>query len=125
MNRNFPRRDFAVGTNEDYSAAFGKIRSRLADHRGLLLADFTRGLTPNYRRVYLDIALGFFALAVVLGGVALLQSWSVSVLLLTPLAAIWTGYWVAYLHLFLHEGAHWNLAPERNLNDWLCNFTVG
>ena len=45
--------------------------------------------------------------------------------MLTPLAAIWTGYWVAYLHLFLHEGAHWNLAPERNLNDWLCNLTVG
>jgi hypothetical protein len=56
MNRNFPQRDFAGGgTNEDYSAAFGKIRSRLADHRGLLLVDFTRELRPNYGRVYLRL----------------------------------------------------------------------
>jgi fatty acid desaturase len=125
MNQRFPPRDFEASANDDYSGAFSRIRARLVDSRGVHLADFARDLRPNYGRVYFDIALGFFALAIVLGGVALLQRRGVSVFLLTPLAAIWTGYWVAYLHLFLHEGAHWNLAPERKLSDWLCNLSVG
>jgi hypothetical protein len=125
MNESFSPRDFRAGSHNDYSAVFSKIRSRLVDSRGVPLADFVRDLRPNYGRVCFDIALGFFALVIMLGGIALLQSWSVSIFLLTPIAAIWMGYWVAYLHLFLHEGAHWNLAPDRKLSDWLCNLSVG
>lgn len=125
MNQGFSPRDFEASTNDDYSGAFSRIRPRLTNSRGVPLADFARDLRPNYGRVYLDIALGFVALAIGLGGVTVLQSRGVSIFLLTPLAAIWTGYWVAYLHLFLHEGAHWNLAPERKLSDWLCNLSVG
>ncbi len=35
------------------------------------------------------------------------------------------GYWIAYLQLFLHEGGHWNLAPDRETSDWICNLAVG
>jgi fatty acid desaturase len=125
MNWSFSPRDFEASTNDDYSGVFSKIRPSLLNSRGVRLADFARDLRPNYRRVCFDIALGYFALGIMLGGVALLQSWGVSAFLLTSIAAIWTGYWVAYLHLFLHEGAHWNLAPSRKLSDWLCNLSVG
>jgi fatty acid desaturase len=125
MNQGFSLRDFEASTNDDYSGAFSRIRPRLANSRGVQLADFTRELRPNYGRVFFDIALGFIALAIMLGGVTLLQSRGVSVFLLTPLAAIWTGYWVAYLFLFEHEGAHWNLASDRDSSDLLCNLSIG
>ena len=30
---------------------------------------------------------------------------------------VFVGYWIAYLQLFLHEGAHWNLAADRETSD--------
>lgn len=38
---------------------------------------------------------------------------------------VFVGYWIAYLQLFLHEGAHWNLAADRETSDRICNLCVG
>jgi fatty acid desaturase len=35
------------------------------------------------------------------------------------------GYWFAYLQLFLHEGAHFNLHSDRARSDVLCNAFIG
>jgi len=40
------------------------------------------------------------------------------------LAAISFGYWMAYLQLFLHEAAHFNLAPRRVWNDRIANALI-
>src|SRR5262249_18789887 len=38
--------------------------------------------------------------------------------------AVPIGYWIAYLMLFQHEGAHYNLAPARSVNDRLCDCLI-
>src|SRR5437667_124797 len=35
------------------------------------------------------------------------------------------GFWLHYLLLFLHEGAHYNLAPGRAFNDVVTNAAIG
>ena len=34
------------------------------------------------------------------------------------------GFWIAFLQLFLHEAAHWNLHPDRRTNDLLTDLFV-
>jgi fatty acid desaturase len=34
------------------------------------------------------------------------------------------GFWAAYLQLFIHEGAHCNLAPTKPQSDLVCNLAV-
>jgi fatty acid desaturase len=116
---------FAESVRDDYSNAFSRVRALLTDRRGVCLIDFVRSLDPDYRRVHLDILGGFAALAFGLAGTSILQLWSTPLVLFVPFAAIWLGYWVAYLHLFLHEGAHWGLALDRATSDRICNFCIG
>lgn len=40
------------------------------------------------------------------------------------LGAISIGFWVAYLQLFIHEGAHFNFSPDRERSDLLCNILI-
>ena len=110
---------------DDYSRSFHRVRSRLGDNTGRSYVEFVRNLRPNYARVRLDMALGYAMLA---GSVALciwLSLLSFSPLAIVPLGAVLIGYWIAYLQLFLHEGAHYNLAPSRAASDLLCNALIG
>jgi fatty acid desaturase len=40
------------------------------------------------------------------------------------LGAISVGFWIAYLQLFIHEGAHFNFSPDRARSDLLCNLLI-
>lgn len=99
----------------------------LADTGGDYLR-YRKQLTPRYGRVILDIALGYAALAGVLALVGqadgLVGGTGAAVL-----GAIVTGFLVAYLQLFIHEGAHFNLSADRRSNDriadWLISWQVG
>ena len=53
-----------IDGNDDYSRRFQELRPFLVNDEGLRYADFIKTLTPNYTRLYLDIALGYFALIV-------------------------------------------------------------
>jgi fatty acid desaturase len=123
MKRSFD--PFEISPVDDYSDAFSRVRAQLTDRRGVRLIDFVRSLTPDYRRVRRDIFLGFAALAAGLAAAGILQSSGVPFVVLVPGAALWLGYWVAYLDLFLHEGAHWGIAPDRETSDRMCNLCVG
>jgi fatty acid desaturase len=87
---------------------------------------FRRALEPRWTFVWCDIA-GRFALlglgyavacaAAALGGNGLGFA-------LLPLTATWMGFWFGSLVLFMHEGAHYNLHPDKTLNDRLANVFV-
>ncbi len=84
---------------------------------------FVTGLSPRYWRLWLDIALGYLFLAVILYMVGLLPAGTAQIAG-TLLGAAATGYGVAYLQLFLHEAAHYHLASHRGLNDGLCDALI-
>ena len=86
--------------------------------------DFVRDLKPDFRKVRRDIALGYVMLAVTVAATAFLPGVGGPPLLVAALGAISIGYWIAYLQLFIHEGAHYNLAPDRADSDRLCDLAI-
>ncbi len=101
----------------------GSLRARLnaetdGEYRRLLAA-----LKPDFGRVWRDIGLGYAALGVILAfsALPLPLGWSAPLVLLCAALA---GYALAYLQLFLHEAAHYNLAADRATNDRLANAAI-
>jgi fatty acid desaturase len=82
-----------------------------------------QGLAPRYGRVRRDIALGYLGLALVVSLVGAASG--LAGLAAAAMGAIAVGFLVAYLQLFIHEAAHYNLAADRAANDrianrWIC-----
>src|SRR5262249_22015137 len=82
-------------------------------------------LTPKWRIVWFHLAMGWVALVasnlliILLSGRHMIMD-----LLLVGCGSILIGYIIAYLQLFFHEAAHYNLHPDRKINDLLCNTFV-
>jgi len=110
----------------DYSQSFQRLRARIVDSRGLEYTDFVKTLSPNYLRLFLDISLGYLALiltcvlVVVLPAKGFLPAWFAA-----ALGGVSIGFWIAYLHLFIHEGTHFNFHPDPSRSDVLCNLLIG
>jgi fatty acid desaturase len=109
--------------DDDRSGSFAPLRGRLLDRDGRSYAEFVQSLTAKYDRVWRDIAGGYIALAATVLVVVILSRWVWSPLVVA-LGALGVGYWFAYLQLFLHEGAHFNLHSDRARNDALCNALI-
>jgi fatty acid desaturase len=109
---------------DDHSVTFAANRSKLVGKSGQRYVMFVRNLQPKYWVVYRDIALGYLWLAVSYGLMTAAPFWGVPRLLAAVLGAVMIGYWIAYLQLFLHEGAHYNLAPSKIHSDRLCDLLV-
>ncbi len=100
-------------------------KAALVDEAGLTYVQFRKGLTPRWGVVWLHIALGWTALVAANLFVFLLAGRSLGLdLALAVVGAGLTGFSIAYLQLFLHEAAHFNIHPRRKLNDLLCNLFV-
>jgi fatty acid desaturase len=108
----------------DHSHDFHRIRGALCDSSGRRYADFVQSLRPSYVRVWLDISLGYLALVATMAALAFATGPFLPMLAAYGAAALSVGYWIAYLQLFMHEGAHYNLAAKRVLNDVLANVWV-
>ena len=114
-----------IDVEGDYSRSFHLLRPRIVDSRGVRYVDFVKTLSPHYGKVFFDIGLGYASLlatcvlVVALPALNLMNAW-----LAAGLGAISIGFWVAYLQLFIHEGAHFNLSPDRDRSDLLCNLLV-
>jgi fatty acid desaturase len=93
---------------------------------GLGWREFRRGLQPRFGVVWCDIA-GRFALTAlgyaVACAVAALAGNAIGLALL-PLTSAWMGFWFGSVVLFMHEAAHYNLHPDKTLNDRLANVFV-
>jgi fatty acid desaturase len=101
----------------------GQLRRRLNEETGGGYRKHLQALTPRYGQVWRDIALGYAALVAVLVGVnmPIPLLWSAPLVLL---GAVLVGYGLAYLQLFIHEAAHFNLAADRRVNDRLANVFI-
>jgi Fatty acid desaturase len=101
-----------------------KVNS-LIDDAGHGYVNFRRGLRPRWGRVAADVLLGYAMLIATGWLLARFTPADVpgSILAVVP-AAISFGYWMAYLQLFLHEAAHFNLAPARAWNDRIANALI-
>lgn len=101
-------------------------RNGLSDPEGRNYRTFRGGLTPRYHSVWLQIGAAYGVLATALIALAALKAASVPVLLLATIAAAAViGYTVAFIALFIHESAHFNVASTRELNDRLANIFIG
>jgi fatty acid desaturase len=85
--------------------------------------DFRRSLTPDFARIRRDIALGYAALAALLLCVSQVPG-AIAGLAAATLGAVAVGYGIAYLQLFIHEAAHYNLAADRKTNDRMANALI-
>jgi fatty acid desaturase len=110
-------------SGNDYSAGYSVLRENLTAETQGAYRQFLKSLVPDYKKVWRDLALGYGMLIALLYLVNLNHSiiWLVFSI---PLGAILIGYWIAYLQLFIHEGAHYNLAPGREMNDRLCDLLI-
>lgn len=111
-------------SGRDYSEAFHKIRQHVQADDGTYYVDFIARLKPRYRTVWNDILLGYLALLATCLLVALSKehgwlTWACAVL-----GSVGIGYWIAYLQLFMHEAAHFNLTRDRRANDIAANIFV-
>jgi fatty acid desaturase len=101
-------------------------RNQLIDAAGRAFKDWKRQLTPRWGRVWLDIGAGYLALGLTTVALVYLENrWPAWFPLWAVLGAIFYGYWIAYVQLFLHEAAHFNIAPTRRLNDALATIFLG
>ena len=99
--------------------------SSLIDDAGREYAAFRRALRPRWWRVAVDLTLGYVMLFATAWLLTRIGSASIPALCAAVLvAAVSFGYWMAYLQLFLHEAAHFNLAASRSANDLLANLLV-
>ncbi len=86
-------------------------------------ATFRRGLVPRFAVVWRDIALGYLALAGVVVAVAQAPG-IIDGFVAAVAGAIAIGFLVAFLQLFIHEAAHYNLAADRGRSDKLANLFI-
>lgn len=101
-------------------------KSSIVNSKGVKYTEFKAGLKPNYPLVWFHIILGYLALIGVLVAAGYLQNNYTSYFWATiPVAAILIGYIIAYIHLFIHEASHYNIAADRKRNDMLSNLFIG
>lgn len=116
----------AFAPHEDHSATFAAIRADLRDRDGTPFTALIKDLKADYPRVWRDLALGYAALAVTaVLTVVLARSGLAGALAGAVLGAAGFGFWIAYVQLFIHEGAHANLARGRKTSDLVCDLFVG
>ena len=89
---------------------------------GISYTDFRNSLQPQYSKVTYDIIKGYFFLLVIAG----LLFYSFAQLpayigIIIPLSSILIGYLAAYLALFIHEAGHYNVHPDKKINDRLAS----
>jgi len=101
-------------------------RAELKDSRGLSFKEHKRSLTPRWARVWIDIGAGYLVIAGTMVALVQLEDRLPRLVpLWIVLGAMVFGYTIAFVQLFLHEAAHFNIAPGRGLNDVLANVFLG
>jgi fatty acid desaturase len=101
-------------------------KSNLVDKQGRKFRDLRRELQPRLARVWMHILAGHAVLAATAVGLFVVQPYvGLAGLALVPVGALVIGYTIAYIQLFFHEAAHYNIARSRKTNDLLANLLIG
>lgn len=98
----------------------------LVNRTGIRYPQFRRTLTPRYGKAWLNLSFGYFGL-LALGAIAAAvdRNWPAFTVPAILLVGMGMGHVIAYIQLFFHEAAHFNLAPGKALNDILTNLFIG
>lgn len=103
----------------------GVSHKEVVNSNGINYSDFRKKLKPNFEKVWRDIFLGYLALIVLAGFSVVAQEMLVKntwqIFIYMPFMALFMGYVIAYLQLFVHEAAHFNIHPDKKKNDTLAN----
>lgn len=101
-------------------------RQDLVDGSGTTYDEFRRRQRPRFGLVWTHLLAGYGALvATTVLTVLLERAWPRGWPLATLGCAALVGHFSAYVQLFFHEAAHFNLAPSRRGNDRLANLFIG
>lgn len=112
--------------HEDHSATFAAIRGELRDADGTSFTTLIKDLKPDFGTVWRDIALGYLGLVWSCAGAVWFAGYGLpGAIAAVIFGASGIGFWIAYVQLFIHEGAHANLARDRKTSDLLCDLLVG
>ena len=95
------------------------------NQQGETYAEFRKKLTPDYKAVTKDLLKGYLSLLFILLVAIFLQRFGKFYFLFMLPSVFLLGYCLAYLHLFIHEAAHYNIHPDRKKNDWLSDLFIG
>lgn len=83
---------------------------------------FRKSLTPRYSQAWRHILLATILLLIpFITYLFLPTTWR---WLLLPVCVCYIGYLIAFLHLFIHEAAHFNLHPDKKTNDRLATYIL-
>jgi fatty acid desaturase len=105
----------------DHSDNFSALRRELWTASEPSYRDFVRSLKPDFSQVRRDVLFGYLMLLGTIVLTAALPFVGMPRILAAVIGAISVGYWIAYLQLFIHEGAHYNLAADRHASDRFCD----
>jgi fatty acid desaturase len=121
-NEELPR----SGGLDELAKNFARMKLTLTDSRGVKFKEFRRTLSPRYGIVWAQFLAGHLALVVIAVSLLAIRTQSLLVVVTASLSGgVLIGYSLHYLSLFHHAAAHFNLAPNRTLNDLLANVFVG
>ncbi|HEY9610893.1 fatty acid desaturase [Allocoleopsis sp.] len=101
-------------------------RDMLVNSFGVQYRDFRRLLTPKFHLVWLHLLAGYICLVLISTLAILMDIYLPSYLPVNIIVCgSLFGYSIAYIQLFLHEAAHYNIAKDREVNDKLANIFIG
>ncbi|MBX7218390.1 MAG: fatty acid desaturase [Blastocatellia bacterium] len=111
---------------DDLTQKFRQSVASLHNSSGVAYREFRKSLSPRYGVVWAELLCGH---GVLIGTVMVLLfqkplPWWVA-LLVIACSALLIGGAIAYLALFMHEAAHFNLAQSTLWNDRLANLLIG
>ena len=101
------------------------LKGELVDDRGVAYRDFRRELSARWGRVWLELGAAYVLLAVVLAAIVLLDPAFPLALLVAVAGGLMIGYTIHFINCFFHEAAHYNVLPNRRLNDLVTNAIMG
>lgn len=109
----------------DHSGQFVELRKRLiSENLNVPYLQFVRSLKPFYAKVWRDLAFGYAMILLSVVLTAVVGRLYVHPVIAGVLGAISVGFWIAYVQLFIHEAAHYNLHENKNRSDFLANLFV-
>ncbi len=93
----------------------------VTDSSGISYTLFRNSLQPRYSAVVFDILKGYFFLLLTAGVIIFLDYHFHSFWwIIVPAGSFLIGYIAAYLALFIHEAGHFNIHPDKKMNDRLA-----
>jgi fatty acid desaturase len=93
----------------------------VTDSNGISYTLFRNSLQPRYPAVVFDILKGYFFLLLTAGAIIFLDYHFHSFWwIIVPAGSFLIGYIAAYLALFIHEAGHFNIHPDKKMNDRLA-----